>query len=326
MISKDPRHYIRFLFLATACFAFLGGIGCGLTRAPTSAQTEYLDWVATAKPKDVDKIIDRYPRLEGILISAREWWEEQQQRMQEDRISSGKKRGTGLYEFQIGTRLEINVMNEDEISGTYTVDPDGAISFPFIGRVFVEGLTYPEVQTKIRKKLEKYIREPDVTINLSSKTGFTSDGRRISRARAGEIHVVGGGSGGGGRRSSVDFTGREKLVDVVLGAVDTGDGGTGGGSRQEIRGIKVFIPQEGKTHSKIVICDLHRYLKFGDQTQNIRLGPNYVVYIPTRWTKWDQLLQDLGAISTITGSIAGFDSNVRFWENYLPELDASNNN
>lgn len=278
--------------------ALFDGIGCGITQAPSSAQTEYMDWVATAKPKDVDEIIERYPRLDGILMTAREWWEKQQKQREQSRIESGGEVSRSLYEFQVGTRINISVMGEEDISGTYKVDPDGAISLPFIGRLFVEGLTYPEVKQKIEEKLQKYIRDPMISINLSAGNQL-SRGIRSSGSSVGSITVIGaggGGGGGGGGSSRESVAGNERLVDVVGNVI--GDSG-GGRNAAEVRGIKVFVPQEGKTHSKIIICDLHRYLKYGDQTQNIKIRPGWVVYVPTRWTRWSQYRQDLSAITGI---------------------------
>ena len=50
---------------------------------------------------------------------------------------------------------------------TYIVDENGDISFPFIGKVQVQGLTRSEVETKLETALKKYIKdEPTVRVEL----------------------------------------------------------------------------------------------------------------------------------------------------------------
>lgn len=46
------------------------------------------------------------------------------------------------------------------------VRPDGRISFPFIGDIFVRGRTLPDVGSEIKKKLSNYFASPEVYMNL----------------------------------------------------------------------------------------------------------------------------------------------------------------
>lgn len=47
-----------------------------------------------------------------------------------------------------------------------TIPPDGAISYPQIGRVVVAGRTIPEVEKELRDRLMEYIIDPQVTVQL----------------------------------------------------------------------------------------------------------------------------------------------------------------
>jgi len=47
-----------------------------------------------------------------------------------------------------------------------TIPPDGAISYPQIGRVLVAGRTIPEVEKELRDRLMEYIIDPQVTVQL----------------------------------------------------------------------------------------------------------------------------------------------------------------
>jgi len=51
---------------------------------------------------------------------------------------------------------------------TYTVDNNGEITLPMLGKVSVAGLTRVEAIEKIRKELSQYIKDPGVNINFNN--------------------------------------------------------------------------------------------------------------------------------------------------------------
>lgn len=51
---------------------------------------------------------------------------------------------------------------------TYTVDSDGTIILPMLGKVHIEGLTRLQAIEKIRKELSQYIKDPGVNINFNN--------------------------------------------------------------------------------------------------------------------------------------------------------------
>jgi polysaccharide export outer membrane protein len=64
-----------------------------------------------------------------------------------------------------GDKFDIRVFGEPDFTGTYRVDPDGTISYPYVGQVKVDGLRPNEVSKLIREKLaEKYLRNPQVSV------------------------------------------------------------------------------------------------------------------------------------------------------------------
>lgn len=59
--------------------------------------------------------------------------------------------------------------NGAALSGSgYTVDINGRIQFPYAGNVQVSGLTEMEARDLLSKRLEKYIRDPQVTLKVIS--------------------------------------------------------------------------------------------------------------------------------------------------------------
>jgi polysaccharide biosynthesis/export protein len=72
-------------------------------------------------------------------------------------------------DFVIGESdvLNINVWKEPEISQSVVVRPDGKISLPLIGEVFVSGLTPVQTQTLLRNKLQSILTNPQVTVTVT---------------------------------------------------------------------------------------------------------------------------------------------------------------
>lgn len=68
--------------------------------------------------------------------------------------------------FIIGAEdvLVIRVWREPELSGNYTVRPDGKISLPLVGELQVAGLTPEELSGAVGKSLTRYINRPEVSV------------------------------------------------------------------------------------------------------------------------------------------------------------------
>ncbi len=60
--------------------------------------------------------------------------------------------------------IEIAVWNNPDLTKIITIRDDGYISFPLINEVKAEGLTPIELQNEISQRLEKYIKNPTVTV------------------------------------------------------------------------------------------------------------------------------------------------------------------
>jgi len=60
--------------------------------------------------------------------------------------------------------LSINVWQEHELSLVIPVRPDGKISLPLVGELYVAGLTAWQVQDTIAQHLKEYLEHPKVTV------------------------------------------------------------------------------------------------------------------------------------------------------------------
>ncbi|MHB8534184.1 MAG: XrtA/PEP-CTERM system exopolysaccharide export protein [Sulfuricaulis sp.] len=79
---------------------------------------------------------------------------------------TGSKSGT--YKIGVDDGLQITVWRNPDLSTTVPVRPDGKISVPLVGDVQAGGLTPEEVAASIKQKLAYYIRDPSVTVIVSS--------------------------------------------------------------------------------------------------------------------------------------------------------------
>jgi polysaccharide export outer membrane protein len=63
--------------------------------------------------------------------------------------------------------LSISVTDETDLSGKYRVDTDGTLTFPYLGRVPVAGLTLEDLQSRLTSLLKAgYIKNPQVRVEV----------------------------------------------------------------------------------------------------------------------------------------------------------------
>jgi len=73
------------------------------------------------------------------------------------------------YQIGIQDQLKITVLDEADLTGSYRVDSDGTIQYPYLNRVHAAGLTLGDLQEKIRSGLAAgYLRNPQVRIEIES--------------------------------------------------------------------------------------------------------------------------------------------------------------
>lgn len=74
-----------------------------------------------------------------------------------------------VYHLGPGDRLKITVFGEDNMSGEYSVTGEGDLSFPLVGRIPASGLTLPEFETALLKRLDAdYLRGARVTVEVAA--------------------------------------------------------------------------------------------------------------------------------------------------------------
>ena len=75
--------------------------------------------------------------------------------------------GAQEYEVGPGDVLSVIVLNQAGLTGEFTVDPEGFMVFPFVGRVKAAGLSALEIERKLATLLsEGYLKRPQLSITV----------------------------------------------------------------------------------------------------------------------------------------------------------------
>ena len=109
----------------------------------------------------------------------------------------------------------------------YLVSPDGKINFPVLGEVKVEGLTRTEIQKKLEKEIEVYVKDPIVDVRIVNFTvtvlGEVGSPGRISvddgRISMPELLAMSGDITYDGKRENITIIRNENGV-TKIGKID----------------------------------------------------------------------------------------------------------
>ncbi len=166
--------YLRVLF-AAVCFAVMGGwVGDskaqGLEALANEAAPVYAP-VETVVPSAELPVIEAAPVeveqpmiLEKEVISAQA--EVQQQVVSSDRHDDA-------YVLGADDVIKVIVYGESDLTSSYKIGATGAIAFPLIGDVNVQGKTVKQVEALLKERLsDGYLVNPSVIVEVSTYRPF----------------------------------------------------------------------------------------------------------------------------------------------------------
>ncbi len=165
------------------------------------------------------------------------------------------------YKYVIGPGdvLNIVVFRNPELSMTVPVRPDGRIAAPLVDDLLAMGKDSTTLARDIEKALEKFIRDPVVTVVVTTFVGPYSE----------QIRVVGEAA----KPQVLPYKQKMTLLDVMIavgGVTDFADGNA----------ASILRTAEGNKQYSVRIRDL---LKRGDVSANVEMRPGDVVIIPQGW-------------------------------------------
>lgn len=88
-----------------------------------------------------------------------------------DRTDDRTDPAAASYHLNPQDALRIFVWGEEELQREAAVQPDGSISFPLVGQVAAAGRTVDEVQAEIAERLDRFIPDAVVTVELLQASG-----------------------------------------------------------------------------------------------------------------------------------------------------------
>ena len=80
-----------------------------------------------------------------------------------------------MYHIKSGDQLNIYVHDNNDLTMVAPVLPDGTISYPLVGNLYVQGLTTAGLQSALTEKLSQYLQSPVVVVSISSQTSYNCD-------------------------------------------------------------------------------------------------------------------------------------------------------
>ena len=75
------------------------------------------------------------------------------------------------YKMTVGDEVEVNVWDNEKLSVSEPIRPDGKISLPLVGDVMAAGLEPQELAAEIKERLYSFIKKPNVTVILTHLQG-----------------------------------------------------------------------------------------------------------------------------------------------------------
>jgi polysaccharide export outer membrane protein len=162
------------------------------------------------------------------------------------------------YRIQRDDVLQITVVEDPNLSRETVVAQDGTINLPVVGTITVRGMTTGEVAEKIRTALieAQYLRDPHVSISL----------KVINRPRVAVLGMV-------LRPGTYEFKEGETVMHAISMA------GSFDPDRARLQDAVLRRKRADGTEETIPL-DLEKLFFKGDMSQNYRLQPDDVIFIP----------------------------------------------
>ena len=169
---------------------------------------------------------------------------------------------TGEYRIGVDDRIKISVWRNPELSVEVPVRPDGYVSAPLIGDVEAGGMTAEEVARNIEAKLEQYIRQPKVSVILTSLVSH----QFLTRVRV---------TGAINKPLSLPYRQGMTVLDIVLEAGGLSDFAVPSRARLYRKNPETGEPSTTKVR-------LDKIIYKGDLSTNVELKAGDVLTIPER--------------------------------------------
>ena len=166
--------------------------------------------------------------------------------------------GVNDYTYVIGAgdSLNIIVWRNPELSMVVPVRPDGKVAAPLVEEIIAQGKTSSQLARDVEKQLGKYVRDPVVTVLVTSFVGPYSE----------QIRVVGEAA----KPQFLSYKKNMTLLDVMIAV---------GGLTDFAAGNKASILRTSDNNKQYSVR-LKDLIKRGDVSANVEMKPGDILIIP----------------------------------------------
>lgn len=166
--------------------------------------------------------------------------------------------GERSYKISPGDLLEITLYREKDMDRVVRVGPKGTIVFPLLGRLKIGGLDTSVAERMLRRKLRKFLKNPEVFIVIKEYANR-------------QVYILG----------EVQRPGPYLLsAEVSLSILELVTMAGGFTPYAALNRTRVIRKVDRSDHTFIV--DMAAVMKKGEQSKDIILQPNDIVYVPER--------------------------------------------
>ncbi len=176
-----------------------------------------------------------------------------------------------VYQLGEGDEISVETFDHADLTAKHTIGPDGAITMPLVGPIYIVNLTREEAATKITKAYDEFYNQLAITV-------------RVDRYVSNRVYILGRVSSPG----AIQFDTPPTLLEAIMRAGGLPVGGTGS-EKAALTRLAVF-----RGRDQVVWIELKKLLTEGNLALNIRLKRNDLIYIPD---SDDQLVYVLGEVN-----------------------------
>lgn len=160
------------------------------------------------------------------------------------------------FTFGPGDSLRVWVWRHEDLTMDVTIAPDGAISYPLVGRVVVAGLTYEQLVGKLQDAVDEYYVDAQVSVNILQVTNQ-------------KVIVIGEVQAPQVLQITNDLSVLEALTRT-------------GGINPDARTENILVIRGGIEKPQLFTVDVDAIFGRGDFSQMVYLQRGDIVYVPTR--------------------------------------------
>ncbi|MFN7142823.1 MAG: polysaccharide biosynthesis/export family protein [Myxococcota bacterium] len=175
------------------------------------------------------------------------------------------------FTFGPGDSLRVWVWRHEDLTMDVTIAPDGAISYPLVGRIVVAGLTYEQLVARLQDAIDEYYVDAQVSVNITQVTNQ-------------KVVVIGEVN----NPQVLQITNEMSLLEALTRT---------GGINPDARTKNVLVVRGGLDTPTLFTVDVDAIFGRGDFSQMVYLQRGDIVYVPAKTiTNVERFFRRLSAV------------------------------